>query len=53
MKKLIKVTRKGDAYCFDSAIARENVVIASGRCYTFYHRRHAATAVGAGGDSRG
>lgn len=40
MKKLIKVSRKGDAYCFDSAIVRGNVVIPTGRCYTFYMVRN-------------
>lgn len=40
MKKLIKVARKGDAYCFDSAIVRGNVVIPTGRCYTFYMVRN-------------
>ncbi|MGH2374831.1 MAG: hypothetical protein ACRDIC_15365 [bacterium] len=44
MKKLIKVTRNGDAYCFDSAIVRGTVVVATGRCYTFYLVRNASGA---------
>ena len=32
----VKVTRQGDAYCFGGAITFGGVVIAGGRCYTFY-----------------
>lgn len=34
--KVVKVKRQGEAYCFERAIALGNVVIAGGRCYTFY-----------------
>jgi hypothetical protein len=38
-KRLVKVTRKGEAYCFDAPIVHGNVVVATGRCYTFYVMR--------------
>ncbi len=44
MKKLIKVTRQGDSYCFDSAIVHGGVVVATGRCYTFYLVRNTSGA---------
>jgi hypothetical protein len=34
--KIVKVTRRGDAFCFDRALVRGDVRIASGRCYTTY-----------------
>lgn len=34
--RLMVVKRQGEAYCFTGAIAYGNVVIAGGRCYTFY-----------------
>ncbi|MDI6771605.1 MAG: hypothetical protein QME77_03355 [bacterium] len=30
------VRRQGDAYCFDRPMSLGNVVVAGGRCYTFY-----------------
>ncbi len=30
------VGRQGDAFCFDRAMSLGNVVVAGGRCYTFY-----------------
>ncbi|MGH2406158.1 MAG: hypothetical protein ACRDGN_17120 [bacterium] len=44
MKKMIKVTRHGDAYCFDNAIVRGGVVVATGRCYNFYLVRNSSGA---------
>ena len=40
--KVVKVTRQGEAYCFERAIVFGNIVIAGGRCYTFYLVRTAA-----------
>lgn len=37
--KVVKVKRQGEAYCFERAIALGNIVIAGGRCYTFYVMR--------------
>lgn len=34
--KIVKITRRGDAFCFDRALGRGNVRIAGGRCYTTY-----------------
>lgn len=34
--KIDVVSRRGDAFCFDRAMSLGNVVIAGGRCYTFY-----------------
>ncbi|MDQ7840345.1 MAG: hypothetical protein RDU83_04870 [bacterium] len=34
------VRRQGDAYCFDRPMSLGNVVIAGGRCYTFYLLRN-------------
>lgn len=33
---VMTVKRDGDAYCFERAIALGGVVVAGGRCYTFY-----------------
>lgn len=33
------VSRRGDAFCFDRAMSLGNVVVAGGRCYTFYLMR--------------
>jgi len=37
--KADEVRRQGDAYCFDRAMSLGNVVVAGGRCYTFYLMR--------------
>jgi hypothetical protein len=34
--KIMKITKAGDAYCFAGALVFGSVVIAGGRCYTFY-----------------
>jgi hypothetical protein len=34
--KAVVVTRDGDALCFDQALKFGSIVIAGGRCYTFY-----------------
>jgi hypothetical protein len=34
--KAVAVTRQGGAYCFDRPIVYGSVVIAGGRCYSFY-----------------
>lgn len=36
------VVRRGEAYCFDRSMSLGNVVIAGGRCYTFYLMRTSA-----------
>jgi hypothetical protein len=33
---LVLPTRQGDAYCFQRAVTIHGVVLAGGRCYTFY-----------------
>jgi hypothetical protein len=33
---VMAVRREGDAYCFERAIAVGSVIVAGGRCYTFY-----------------
>jgi hypothetical protein len=43
-RRPVGVMRQGNAYCFDRPIAYGDVVIAGGRCYTFYVLR---TATGA------
>jgi hypothetical protein len=35
-RRAVTVTRQGGAYCFDRPIVYGSVVIAGGRCYTFY-----------------
>jgi hypothetical protein len=40
--KVVKIKRDGDAFCFERAIAIGSVVIAGGRCYTFYLTRTTA-----------
>ncbi len=36
VKEVVKVKREGEAFCFERAIVRGNIVIAGGRCYMFY-----------------
>lgn len=40
--KSVGVRRQGDAYCFDRPIVYGSVVIAGGRCYSFYVLRTSA-----------